>query len=291
MTAGDAQLAAATQTRTSETGPLYGGVGNRRITVRDLAAAKARSEKWPMLTAYDALTARIFDDAGIPVLLVGDTAAMVVYGHDTTIPVTVDELIPLTAAVVRGSSRAMVVADLPFGSYQAGAESALAAATRFLKEGGAHAVKLEGGHRVVRQVEDLVAAGIPVMGHLGLTPQSVHAIGGYRVQGRGEDGDRLMHDAKAMQAVGAFAVVLECVPAELAARVTAALTIPTIGIGAGPDCDAQVLVWQDMAGLTPKVAKFVKRYADAAGLLREAAQAFASEVVAGAYPAQEHSYR
>ena len=291
MTAGDAQLAAATQTRTSETGPLYGGVGNRRITVRDLAAAKARSEKWPMLTAYDALTARIFDDAGIPVLLVGDTAAMVVYGHDTTIPVTVDELIPLTAAVVRGSSRAMVVADLPFGSYQAGAESALAAATRFLKEGGAHAVKLEGGHRVVRQVEDLVAAGIPVMGHLGLTPQSVHAIGGYRVQGRGEDGDRLMHDAKAMQAVGAFAVVLECVPAELAARVTAALTIPTIGIGAGPDCDAQVLVWQDMAGLTPKVARFVKRYADAAGLLREAAQAFASEVVAGAYPAEEHSYR
>ena len=291
MTAGDAQLAAATQTRTSETGPLYGGVGNRRITVRDLAAAKARSEKWPMLTAYDALTARIFDDAGIPVLLVGDTAAMVVYGHDTTIPVTVDELIPLTAAVVRGSSRAMVVADLPFGSYQASAESALAAATRFLKEGGAHAVKLEGGHRVVRQVEDLVAAGIPVMGHLGLTPQSVHAIGGYRVQGRGEDGDRLMHDAKAMQAVGAFAVVLECVPAELAARVTAALTIPTIGIGAGPDCDAQVLVWQDMAGLTPKVARFVKRYADAAGLLREAAQAFASEVVAGAYPAEEHSYR
>ena len=291
MTVGDAQLAAATQTRTSETGPLYGGASNRRITVRDLAAAKARSEKWPMLTAYDALTARIFDDAGIPVLLVGDTAAMVVYGHDTTIPVTVDELIPLTAAVVRGSSRAMVVADLPFGSYQASAESALTAATRFLKEGGAHAVKLEGGHRVVRQVEDLVAAGIPVMAHLGLTPQSVHAIGGYRVQGRGEDGDRLMHDAKAMQAVGAFAVVLECVPAELAARVTAALTIPTIGIGAGPDCDAQVLVWQDMAGLTPKVAKFVKRYADAAGLLREAAQAFASEVVAGEYPTEEHSYR
>ena len=291
MTVGDAQLAAATQTRTSETGPLYGGASNRRITVRDLAAAKARSEKWPMLTAYDALTARIFDDAGIPVLLVGDTAAMVVYGHDTTIPVTVDELIPLTAAVVRGSSRAMVVADLPFGSYQASAESALTAATRFLKEGGAHAVKLEGGHRVVRQVEDLVAPGIPVMAHLGLTPQSVHAIGGYRVQGRGEDGDRLMHDAKAMQAVGAFAVVLECVPAELAARVTAALTIPTIGIGAGPDCDAQVLVWQDMAGLTPKVAKFVKRYADAAGLLREAAQAFASEVVAGEYPTEEHSYR
>src|ERR1022692_566516 len=288
----DDQGTAATSQRTAALAePLYGGKAGRRVTVRDIAAARARGEKWPMLTAYDALTARIFDDAGIPVLLVGDTAAMVVYGHDTTIPVTVDELIPLTAAVVRGSSRAMVVADLPFGSYQASAESALAAATRFLKEGGAHAVKLEGGHRVVRQVEDLVAAGIPVMGHLGLTPQSVHAIGGYRVQGRGEDGDRLMHDAKAMQAVGAFAVVLECVPAELAARVTAELTIPTIGIGAGPDCDAQVLVWQDMAGLTPKVARFVKRYADAAGLLREAAQAFASEVVAGAYPAEEHSYR
>jgi 3-methyl-2-oxobutanoate hydroxymethyltransferase len=270
---------------------LYGGAGNRRITVRDIAAAKARAEKWPMLTAYDALTARVFDQAGIPVLLVGDSAAMVVYGHDSTIPVTVDELIPLTAAVVRGTRRALVVADLPFGSYQVSAETALATAIRFLKETGAQAVKLEGGHRVLKCVEELVGAGIPVMGHLGLTPQSVNAFGGYRVQGRGEEGERLMQDAKSLQAAGAFAVVLECVPAELAARLTQALAIPTIGIGAGPDCDAQVLVWQDMAGLSPKVAKFAKRYADLAGVLDQAARTFGDEVVAGAYPTSEYSYR
>jgi 3-methyl-2-oxobutanoate hydroxymethyltransferase len=271
--------------------PLYGGKAGRRITVRDIAAAKGRAEKWPMLTAYDALTARVFDEAGIPVLLVGDSAAMVVYGHDTTIPVTVDDLIPLTAAVVRATSRAMVVADLPFGSYQASPQAALAAATRFLKESGAHAVKLEGGDRVLRQVEELVAAGIPVMGHLGLTPQSVHAFGGYRVQGRGEDGERLLHDAKALQTAGAFSLVLEAVPATLAARVTQSLSIPTIGIGAGPDCDAQVLVWQDMAGLSPRVPKFVKRYADLAGTLRAAATAYAEDVTSGAFPAEEFSYR
>ncbi len=244
-----------------------------------------------MLTAYDALTAGVFDDAGIPVLLVGDSAAMVVYGHDSTIPVTVDDLIPLTAAVVRGSRRAMVVADLPFGSYQVSVETAMRTAVRFLKETGAHAVKLEGGHRVLKSVEELVAAGIPVMAHLGLTPQSVNAFGGYRVQGRGEEGERLMQDAKALQTAGAFAVVLECVPAELAARVTRALAIPTIGIGAGPDCDAQVLVWQDMAGLSPRTPKFAKRYADVAGVLGQAARAFGDEVVAGAYPTAEYSYR
>jgi 3-methyl-2-oxobutanoate hydroxymethyltransferase len=270
---------------------LYGGTAGRRLTVRDIAAAKGRGEKWPMLTAYDALTARVFDDAGIPVLLVGDSAAMVVYGHDSTIPVTVDDLIPLTAAVVRGTRRAMVVADLPFGSYQASPAAALAAATRFLKETGAQAVKLEGGYRVVRQVEELVAAGIPVMAHLGLTPQSVNAFGGYRVQGRGEDGERLLHDAKALQAAGAFATVLECVPAELARRVTESLDIPTIGIGAGPDCDAQVLVWQDMAGLSPRTPKFVKQYADLSGVLRSAAQSFAAEVVAGSFPTEQYSYR
>ncbi len=291
MTAHSAdRLPAATTARTAAPEPLYGGTSTRRITVRDIASAKARGEKWPMLTAYDALTARVFDDAGIPVLLVGDTAAMVVYGHDTTIPVTVDELIPLTAAVVRGTSRALVVADLPFGSYQGSAEAALGAAARFLKETGAHAVKLEGGRRVLRQVEDLVAAGVPVMAHLGLTPQSVNALGGYRVQGRGEDGEQLLHDAKALQAAGAFAVVLECVPAELAARVTATLAIPTIGIGAGPDCDAQVLVWQDMAGLTPKTARFVKKYADVAAVLRGAAESFAADVVTGSFPTPEYSY-
>ena len=281
---------AAVPSRAGAGEPLYGGTASRRLTVRDIAAAKASGEKWPMLTAYDALTARVFDDAGIPVLLVGDSAAMVVYGHDSTIPVTVDELIPLTAAVVRGTRRALIVADLPFGSYQASPAAALEAATRFLKETGAQAVKLEGGYRVVRQVEELVAAGVPVMAHLGLTPQSVNAFGGYRVQGRGEDGERLLHDAKALQSAGAFAVVLECVPASLAQRVTESLDVPTIGIGAGPDCDAQVLVWQDMAGLSPRTAKFVKKYADVSAVLRDAAQAFAADVVGGSFPTQEYSY-
>ncbi len=271
--------------------PLYGGAASRRLTVRDITAAKARGEKWPMLTAYDALTASVFDSAGIPVLLVGDSAAMVIYGYDSTIPVTIDELIPLTAAVVRGTRRALIVADLPFGSYQASPTAAFEASTRFLKETGAQAVKLEGGYRVIRQVEDLVAAGIPVMAHLGLTPQSVNAFGGYKVQGRGEDGERLLHDAKALQAAGAFAVVLECVPAELARRVTESLDIPTIGIGAGPGCDAQVLVWQDMAGLSPRTAKFVKRYADVSGVLRGAAEAFAADVVSGSFPTEEYAYR
>jgi 3-methyl-2-oxobutanoate hydroxymethyltransferase len=302
MTADQAELTAATTGTVEPDGgtpatgarlpePLYGGQATRRLTIRDIAAAKARGEKWPMLTAYDALTASVFDAAGIPVLLVGDSAAMVVYGHDSTIPVTVDELIPLTSAVVRGTSRALIVADLPFGSYQASPSAALATGTRFLKETGAQAVKLEGGYRVIRQVEELVAAGIPVMAHLGLTPQSVNAFGGYKVQGRGEDGERLLHDAKALQSAGAFAAVLECVPTELAERVTASLEIPTIGIGAGPHCDAQVLVWQDMAGLSPRTAKFVKRYADIAGVLRGAAQAFAADVVGGAFPTPEYSYR
>ena len=282
---------AATGPRTTPE-PLYGGASTgRRVTVRDIAAAKARGEKWPMLTAYDALTAGIFDQAGIPVLLVGDSAAMVVYGHDTTIPVTVDDLIPLTAAVVRGTRRALVVADLPFGSYQASPGAALSAATRFLKETGAHAVKLEGGERSLAQTEALVQAGIPVMAHLGLTPQSVNAFGGYRVQGRGEDGEHLLHDAKVLQAAGAFSVVLECVPEALAARVTEALTIPTIGIGAGPGCDAQVLVWQDMAGLSPRTAKFVKKYADLTTVLSDAATAFADDVTSGAFPDEAHSYR
>ncbi|MEV4460179.1 3-methyl-2-oxobutanoate hydroxymethyltransferase [Microbispora sp. NPDC004025] len=270
---------------------LYGGAAGRRVTVRDIAAAKERHEKWPMVTAYDAMTAKVFDEAGIPVMLVGDSAAMVVYGYDSTLPVTVDDLIPLTAAVVRGSSRAMVVADLPFGSYQASPQQALETAARFMKEAGAHAIKLEGGHRVLPQVELLVSAGIPVMAHLGLTPQSVNAFGGYRVQGRGQAGDELMADAKALEHAGAFAVVLECVPADLAQRVTTSLSIPTIGIGAGPDTDAQVLVWQDLMGLTPQPAKFVKKYFDLAGEMDRAIRAYADEVVSGAFPRPEHSYR
>ncbi|WP_030450565.1 3-methyl-2-oxobutanoate hydroxymethyltransferase [Herbidospora cretacea] len=269
---------------------LYGGAAGRRVNVHDIQAAKSSGEKWPMVTAYDAMTARVFDEAGIPVMLVGDSAAMVVYGYDSTLPVTVDDLIPLTAAVVRGSSRALVVADLPFGSYQASPAQALETAARFMKEAGAHAVKLEGGHRVLPQVEALVSAGIPVMGHLGLTPQSVNAFGGYRVQGRGQSGDELMADAKALEHAGAFSLVLECVPTDLADRVTAALSIPTIGIGAGPGTDAQVLVWQDLMGLTERPAKFVKKYFDLHGEMDRAVRAFADEVSSGAFPAKEHSY-
>jgi 3-methyl-2-oxobutanoate hydroxymethyltransferase len=270
---------------------LYGGATGRRVGVRDLAAAKERGERWPMVTAYDAMTARVFDEAGIPVLLVGDSAAMVVYGYDSTLPVTVDDLLPLTAAVVRGSSRALVVADLPFGSYQGSPAQALETAARFMKEAGAHAVKLEGGRRVLPQVEMLVSAGVPVMAHLGLTPQSVNVFGGYRVQGRGEAGGELMSDAKDLERAGAFAVVLECVPADLAERVTASLAVPTIGIGAGPSTDAQVLVWQDLMGLTPRPARFVKRYADLAGELDRGIRAYAADVISGAFPAPEHTYR
>ena len=282
---------------------LYGGITNRRITIRDLQAAKERGERWPMLTAYDYSTARVFDDAGIPVLLVGDSAANVVYGYDSTVPVGVDELLPLVRGVVRGTSRALVVADLPFGSYQGSPQQALDTAVRFMKEGNAQAVKLEGGQRVAPQVEALVSAGIPVMAHIGLTPQSVNAFGGYRVQGRGDEAaQRLLQDAKALEHAGAFAVVLEVVPSQAAAQVTRMLHVPTIGIGAGPACDAQVLVWQDMAGLNAgKPAKFVKQFAAIGDTLRTAAQTFADEVRGGDYPTSrallqlstptaEHSY-
>jgi 3-methyl-2-oxobutanoate hydroxymethyltransferase len=272
---------------------LYGGTSNRRVTIRDLQNAKQNGDRWPMLTAYDYSTAQVFDAAGVPVLLVGDSAANVVYGYDTTVPVGVDELLPLVRGVSRGAQRALVVADLPFGSYQGSPQQALETATRFLKEGGAQAVKLEGGARMAEQVELLTAAGVPVMGHLGLTPQSVNTLSGYRVQGRGDDNaHRLLEDAKALQQAGAFAVVLEVVPSDLAKKVTHELHIPTIGIGAGVECDAQVLVWQDMAGLRTggKAAKFVKQYADLTSVLTEAVQRFAGEVQAGTYPAAEHSY-
>ncbi len=273
---------------------LYGGSNGvgRRITVRDLALAKRRGEHWPMLTAYDALTAGVFDEAGIPVLLVGDSAADNHLGYANTVPVTVDELITLTSAVVRGTKRSLVVADLPFGSYQGSARQALETGTRFLKEAGAGAVKLEGGRRVVPQVEALVQAGIPVMAHVGLTPQSVNVLGGYRVQGRGdEEAERLLADAKSLEAAGAFAVVLELVPEELANRATELLNIPTIGIGAGAGTDAQVLVWTDMAGMTAgKAPRFAKQYADLRTVLGDAARAFASDVVNGAFPAAEHTF-
>jgi 3-methyl-2-oxobutanoate hydroxymethyltransferase len=270
---------------------LYGGKRNRRVSVRDLALAKERGEKWPMLTAYDAMTASVFDESGIPVLLVGDSMGNCHLGYETTVPVTMDEIAMLTAAVVRGTSRALVVADLPFGAYQEGAVQALRNATRLVKEAGAGAVKLEGGERSADQIQLLVRSGIPVMAHIGLTPQSVHAMG-YRVQGRGEEAAaELLRDAKAVQDAGAFAVVMEMVPAPVAAEVTSSLHVPTVGIGAGAECDAQVLVWTDMAGLTPgKLPRFVKRYAELRGALGDAASAFAAEVVAGDFPAAEHSF-
>jgi 3-methyl-2-oxobutanoate hydroxymethyltransferase len=265
---------------------------DRRITIHDLQAATDRGERWSMLTSYDALTAGIFEQAGVRALLVGDTSAEMVLGYADTLPVTMDQLIPMVQAVVRGTRNALVVADLPFGSYQAGPQVALTSAVRHLKEGGAQAVKLEGGRRVLPQVEALTGAGIPVMAHLGLTPQSVNVLGGVRrVQGRGDAGEELLADARALERAGAFAVVLESVPAELGRRVSAALRIPTVGIGAGPHCDAQIMVWQDMAGLTSgRVPRFVKRYADARGTLLDAARRYAMDVASQRYPDQAHSY-
>lgn len=275
---------------------LYGSTEPRteprtKVRTHHLQRMKSEGHKWAMLTAYDFSTARLFDEVGIPVLLVGDSAANVVYGYDTTVPVTADELIPLVRGVVRGAQHALVVADLPFGSYEGGPAQALASATRFMKEAGAHAVKLEGGERVADQIATLTAAGIPVMAHIGFTPQSVNSLGGFRVQGRGDAAEQTVADAIAVQEAGAFAVVLEMVPAELATQLTGKLTIPTVGIGAGPHCDAQVLVWQDMAGLTSgKTAKFVKRFGDVGGELRRAAAQYASEVASGVFPAEEHSF-
>jgi 3-methyl-2-oxobutanoate hydroxymethyltransferase len=270
---------------------LYGGPPTRRVRIPHLIDAKNRGERWGMLTAYDQYSAEIFDEAGIPVLLVGDSAANNVYAYPSTLPVTVDELMPLVRAVVRSTRRALVVADLPFGSYQAGPTQALETAVRFMKDGGAQAVKLEGGRRVVPQVEALVGAGIPVMAHIGFTPQSEHELGGYRVQGRGESGDELVADALALERAGAFAVVLEMVPALVAKRITGELSVPTIGIGAGPECDAQVLVWQDMAGLRGgKVPRFVKQFADLRTSLRDAATAYAEEVRDGSFPNSDQSF-
>lgn len=277
---------------TTPTGGHSGGAPERRkVRIPQLRRWKERGQPWPMLTAYDMYTAKLFDEAGIPVLLVGDSAANNVYGYDTSLPVTVDELLPLVRAVSGAATHALVVADLPFGSYQVSVEQAVATAVRFMKEGRAHAVKLEGGRRFAQHVEAITAAGVPVMGHIGFTPQSEHTLGGYRVQGRGEAGVALLEDALALQDAGAFSVVMEMVPGEAARQVTRKLAIPTVGIGAGPECDAQVLVWQDMAGLrTGATPRFVKRYADVAGELTRAAQAFAADVRGGQFPAEEHTF-
>ena len=260
---------------------LYGGAMHRRVTILDLAAAKKRGEKWVMLTSYEQMTAAIFDEAAIPVLLVGDSAGNNFLGLENTIPVTVDELIPLTRAVVRASTSAMVIADLPFGSYETSPEQALATSTRFFKEAGAMGVKLEGAH--VKTIEKLVASGIPVMGHVGLTPQALHQLGGYRVQGR-TDGDAILEAALAIEKAGAFAVVLELVSAELAGTITAALSIPTIGIGAGINCDAQVLVWTDLMGLTKNPPKLAKAYRNLRAEMLAAAGEFAADVKSGDFP-------
>ena len=270
---------------------VYGGQSSTRVRVHHLQQAKDRGEKWAMLTAYDTVSAAVFEEAGIPVLLVGDSSGNVVLGYSSTVPVTVDDILLMTKAVTRSTKRTLVVGDMPFGSYEAGPDQALATAFRLMKEGGAQAVKLEGGERVAPQIRKIVEAGIPVMAHIGFTPQSEHALGGYRVQGRGAGAEKLLADAHAVQEAGAFAVVLEMVPAEIAGQVTKELTIPTIGIGAGVECDGQVLVWQDAFGLrTGRMATFVKQYADVHGVLLEAARAYADDVRTGNFPGPEHTF-
>ncbi|WP_029433842.1 3-methyl-2-oxobutanoate hydroxymethyltransferase [Blastococcus sp. URHD0036] len=271
--------------------PLYGGTSTARVRIHHLQQAKERGERWSMLTAYDTYSAAIFEEAGIPVMLVGDSAGNVVMGLTSTVPVTVEDILFMTRAVTRSTKRALIVADMPFGSYESGPQQAFETAVRLMKEGGAQAVKLEGGVRVAPQIRLLHESGIPVMAHIGFTPQSEHALGGFRVQGRGAGAEQLLADARAVQEAGAFAVVMEMVPAEVAGQVTKELSIPTIGIGAGPECDAQVLVWPDMAGLNGgRVPKFVKKYADVRAELLRAAQEFADEVRGGVFPGPEHSF-
>ncbi|MBA4247604.1 MAG: 3-methyl-2-oxobutanoate hydroxymethyltransferase [Microbacterium sp.] len=263
----------------------------KRVRTRHFARAKEQGIKITGLTSYDVLTAQIFDEAGIDFLLVGDSAGNTVLGYDTTLPVTIDDLIPLTRGVVSGVKRAFVVADMPFGSYETGPEEALHTAFRFMKETGAHAVKLEGGVRSAKQIRRIVSAGIPVMAHIGFTPQSEHGLGGHVIQGRGEAAEQLLADAHAVEEAGAFAVVLEMIPAEVAQRITSELTIPTISVGGGPHCDGQLVVWTDWAGLTAgRIPKFVKQYANLRQVLTDAALAFKADVESGAYPDEAHSY-
>lgn len=263
-----------------------------KLSLNDLAERKTQGEKLVMVTAYDHPSARLADAAGVDLILVGDSAADNVLGYGSTVPVTVEELIVLVRAVARGAERALVIADLPFGSFQISDESALANAVRFVKEAGADAVKLEGAGPSLSRVQAIVGAGIPVMGHIGLTPQSATMLGGYKAQGRtAAKAQRLLADARALEAAGCFAVVLEAVPALVAERISEALTVPTIGIGAGPSCDGQVLVWHDLLGLSDrKPARFVKRYADVGDQIRRALEAFAFDVRSGAFPAEEHTY-
>jgi 3-methyl-2-oxobutanoate hydroxymethyltransferase len=264
----------------------------QRVTVRTLAARKRRGERIAMLTAYDFAFARIFDQSGIDVLLVGDSLGNVVQGQETTLPVTLDEIVYHTRLVARGTRRALVVGDMPFGSYQVSPEDAVRNAIRLVKDGGAQAVKLEGGVAMAETIARIARAEIPVMGHVGLTPQAVHRMGGFRVQGRtADERARVLADAEAVQQAGAFAVVLEGMPADLAGEITRKLEIPTIGIGAGPDCDGQVLVLHDMLGLNDWTPSFVKQYADLGAAAAKAARAYIEDVAAQKFPAPEHCYK
>ena len=272
-------------------GPAAPPAPVKRVRTHHLREMKERGEKITMLTAYDMYTAATFDEAGIDLLLVGDSASNNVFGNETSLPVTVDELLPLTRAVARSAKRSMVVGDLPFGSYQASPEQGYLTAVRFMKEAGAHAVKLEGGAEMVPVIEKCTRGGIPDMAHIGFTPQTEHTLGGYRVQGRGDTSDRVAADALAVQEAGAFAVVMEMVPGDVAEQISKELTIPTIGIGAGAGCDGQVLVWQDAFGLrTGKMARFVKQYADVHAVLLAGARAYADDVRAGTFPGPDHTF-
>lgn len=262
----------------------------RRVRVHHLREAKDHGRRLTMLTAYDLPTARIFDDAGVDMLLVGDSMADNMLGHENTLPVTLEEMIPAARAVARGARRALVVADLPFGTYEASPEQAHASAVRMMKEAGVHAVKIEGGRRITDQVRLLTQSGIPVVGHLGFTPQSENVLGGKRIQGRGDAAEQLKADALALQEAGAIAVVLEMVPAPVARDVTEILHVPTIGIGAGPDCDGQVLVWLDMAGMGDWSPRFAKQFGQVGAALSQAAKDYVAEVTGGTFPGPEHTY-
>lgn len=269
----------------------YNSPRRGRVRIPHLRDMKVQGQKWAMLTAYDMYAASVFEAAGIPVLLVGDSAANNVLGHSSTLAITVDEMLPLVRAVSSATERALVIADLPFGSYQGSPEQCFHTAVRFMKEGGAHAVKLEGGIEMLTQVEMLVAAGIPVMAHIGFTPQAEHQLGGYRIQGKGEDAQRLIDLSVAFERAGAFGLLIEMVPGDVATRITETVSIPTVGIGAGNGCDAQVLVWQDMVGLrTGQLPRFVKQYADVRKVMSDAAQAFAKDVESGSFPGLDHTF-
>lgn len=262
-----------------------------KVRIPHLQQLKIEGKKWAMLTAYDMFSAQIFEEAGIPVLLVGDSASNNVLGNSTSLPITVDEMLPMVRAVSQSTKKPLIIADLPFGSYQASAEQCFHTAVRFMKEGGAHAVKIEGNLSILPQVEKLALSGIPVMAHIGFTPQSEHQLGGYKIQGKGDNANELIEAAKAFEKAGAFALLIEMVPSDVATRITQAVSIPTVGIGAGSGCDAQVLVWQDMAGMRSQgLPRFVKQYADMRTILSNAAKAYREDVEQGTFPDKEHSF-